>query len=95
LNLRPPGPQPERRGAAQLPQPYFADLTSSQRLWVSLSLIPKLFRERPFGMWVAHTESAARLGVPLSARGQAVASGQAAHRDELMTLDVARLPYPD
>jgi len=48
LNLRPPGPQPEGWGAAQLLGPVFVGLVALEPLSVALNLFPKLFPEHVF-----------------------------------------------
>ena len=48
MNLRPPGPQPERSGVAQLMRPVFIGSSASQFFWVSLRLDPKLDPKRAF-----------------------------------------------
>jgi hypothetical protein len=48
-NQRPPGPQPERWGAAQLMRPVFAGFLASEVVPVAFNFFPKLFRERVFG----------------------------------------------
>jgi hypothetical protein len=53
LNLRPPGPQPERAGAGQYPQCVSAGLLVSECCSVSLSLIPVLIPVRCRGCRLA------------------------------------------
>jgi hypothetical protein len=48
LNLRPPGPQPEGWGAAQLPRPGFIGISASECVPVALKLFPKLFPKHLF-----------------------------------------------
>jgi hypothetical protein len=49
LNLRPPGPQRVGSEAAQLLEPALRGLDLAELGSVSLSLFPRLFRERVFG----------------------------------------------
>jgi hypothetical protein len=48
LNLRPPGPQPEGWGVAQVIEPVFAGFFASEFSSVSLNLFPKLFPKHMF-----------------------------------------------
>jgi hypothetical protein len=48
LNLRPPGPQPERWGASELMGPVFVGCSASECVPVALNLFPKLFPEHVF-----------------------------------------------
>ena len=48
LNLRPPGPQPEGSGVAQLIRPVFIGSRATEFLWVALKLDPKLDPKRVF-----------------------------------------------
>jgi len=48
LNLRPPGPQPEGWGVAQLMRPVFVGFSAPQRVPVALNLFPRLFPEHVF-----------------------------------------------
>ncbi len=71
LNLRPPGPQPERLGGGGASRPGFIGFLARELRLVSLSLIPVLIPEHTFC-------SCARAGRPATAQPEAAEHTRAA-----------------